>query len=102
MAKEYQDQDITQEDMDAVLNLLENFGKSQESRFKVVMSDDVEDGETKKQYHLGRCDVGSPWAKGQAFDVLEDGDGCGTIEDVTDISISRGKQSEREDSVSGR
>ncbi len=84
MAKEYQDQEISEEDISAVLDMLENFGKSQESRFKVVMSDAVEEGQTKKQYHYGRCDVGSPWAKGQAFDVLEDERDC-IIEDVTDI-----------------
>ena len=25
-----------------------------------------------RQYHHGRCDVGSPWACGTAFDVLDD------------------------------
>ncbi len=84
MAKEYQDQEISEEDISAVLDMLENFGKSQESRFKVVMSDTVEEGQAKKQYHYGRCDVGSPWAKGQAFDVLEDERDC-IIEDVTDL-----------------
>ena len=24
-----------------------------------------------RQYHHGRCDIGSPWACGTAFDVLE-------------------------------
>lgn len=86
MAKEYEDQEIAQEDIDAVLNMLENFGKSQESRLKVVMSEQVEEGKTKKQYHYGRCDVGSPWAKGQAFDVIEDGREPGVIEDVTDLT----------------
>lgn len=73
--------DVSQEDLDAVLELLENFGKSEESRFKVVMSDEIEQGKSEKQYHLGRCDVGSPWAKGKAFDVLPDeaqkGNTCG-------------------------
>lgn len=87
MPKEYKEQDITQEDIEAVLNMLENFGRSEESRLKVVMSDGVEEGETKKQYHYGRCDVGSPWAKGQAFDVLEDEREREIIEDVTDIDV---------------
>lgn len=69
--------DIAKEDIDAVLEMLENFGKSGESRFKVVMSDELEQGKSEKQYHLGRCDVGSPWAKGQAFDVLPDEAGKG-------------------------
>ena len=25
-----------------------------------------------RSYHHGRCDVGSPWARGEAFDVLEE------------------------------
>lgn len=65
-------EDVAKEDVDAVLEMLENFGKSEESRFKIVMSDEIEQGKSEKQYHLGRCDVGSPWAKGQAFDVLPD------------------------------
>lgn len=73
--------DIAEEDIDAVLQMLENFGKSDESRFKVVMSDQIEHGKSEKQYHLGRCDIGSPWAKGKAFDVLPDeaekGNTCG-------------------------
>ena len=49
------------------------------------MSDTMEEGTAKKQYHYGRCDVGSPWAKGQAFDVIEDNKE-GLIEDVTDFN----------------
>ena len=85
MEKEYQEQEIKEEDIDAVLNMLENFGRSEESRFKVVMSDTMEEGTATKQYHYGRCDVGSPWAKGQAFDVIEDNKE-GLIEDVTDFN----------------
>lgn len=73
--------DIAEEDIDAVLKMLEDFGNSDESRFKVVMSDQIEQGKSEKQYHLGRCDIGSPWAKGKAFDVLPDeaekGNTCG-------------------------
>lgn len=82
--KEEKKQEINEEDLEAVLKMLDHFGKSDESRLKVVMSDTMEEGKAQKQYHYGRCDVGSPWAKGQAFDVLED-DREGTIEDVTDF-----------------
>lgn len=79
--RETANEDVAKEDVDAVLEMLENFGKSEESRFKIVMSDEIEQGKSEKQYHLGRCDVGSPWAKGQAFDVLPDeaqkGNTCG-------------------------
>ncbi len=32
------------------------------------------EGEVKETYHHGRCDVGSPWARGCSFDVLESED----------------------------
>ena len=34
------------------------------SRLKVSFDDEQEQDTVKEQYHLGRCDVGSPWAKG--------------------------------------
>lgn len=42
---------------------------------KLEVSEELSSGDTKHAYHHGRCDIGSPWAKGTAFDVLEDG-GC--------------------------
>ncbi|MCM1468132.1 MAG: hypothetical protein NC086_08290 [Alistipes sp.] len=60
------------EDLSRIINILDEFGDSAESRMKLEFSDEVKEGETQKQYHLGRCDIGSPWACGTAFDVLED------------------------------
>lgn len=57
-------------DVDALIALLDGCVQAEESRIKV----DVVEGEGKvvsRQYHHGRCDVGSPWACGTAFDVLE-------------------------------
>ena len=34
------------------------------SRIKVNVSDEQQEGTVSTQYHHGRCDVGSPWAKG--------------------------------------
>lgn len=51
-------------DLDEVVKRLDSFAASDQGRLKVTVSDDVEQGEVKRQYHLGRCDVGSPWAKG--------------------------------------
>lgn len=59
-------------DISSIINVLDEFGKSAESRMKLEFSDAVKEGETQKQYHLGRCDIGSPWACGTAFDLLED------------------------------
>lgn len=54
-----------------IIKLLDNYTESGVSRLKLNVVEG--DGEVvSRQYHHGRCDIGSPWAKGQAFDVLED------------------------------
>ena len=60
-------------DIDAVIALLDGRAAAGDSRIKinVVEETDARDGVVSRQYHHGRCDVGSPWAKGTAFDVLE-------------------------------
>lgn len=53
-----------------IVKLLDDYTLSGGSRLKL----NVVEGEGKvisKEYHHGRCDVGSPWAKGAACDVLE-------------------------------
>lgn len=58
------------QDIENIISLLDGLTESGESRIKVQ----VVDGEGEMlshKYHHGRCDVGSPWAKGTAFDVLE-------------------------------
>lgn len=58
-------------DVDEIIALLDGYTQSGGSRLKL----DVVEGEGEvisRQYHLGRCDVGSPWACGTAFDVLEE------------------------------
>lgn len=51
-------------DLDEVVKRLDSFAASNEGRLKVTVSEEVPEGEIDKKYHLGRCDVGSPWAKG--------------------------------------
>ena len=34
------------------------------SRLKVEVSEELSSGQIVEQYHHGRCDVGSPWARG--------------------------------------
>lgn len=61
---------LSQGDVDAVLALLEGFMAKGESRVKINVVEG--DGEmVSHNYHHGRCDVGSPWACGASFDVLE-------------------------------
>ena len=60
----------TDKDVDALIALLDGYTQAGESRIKL----DVVEGEGEvlaHKYHHGRCDVGSPWACGAAFDVLE-------------------------------
>lgn len=61
---EEQKKQVREEDLNNVLEILENFGKSETSRLKLEVSLEQNQGTAKRQYHLGRCDVGSPWAKG--------------------------------------
>lgn len=73
---------ISDEEINAVLEILEQFGNSEESRLKVKVSEDIKAGTTQKKSHLGRCDVGSPWATGKNFDVLEEFDGKIKLDDA--------------------
>ncbi|MCI8356764.1 MAG: hypothetical protein HFI51_01255 [Lachnospiraceae bacterium] len=59
-------------ELEQIIKLLDGFASSGESRLKIDTSDEVPEGESRRQYHHGRCDIGSPWARGCAFDVLED------------------------------
>ncbi len=59
-----------QKNIDDIVAILDNYAMSEGSRMKIK----VEEGNGEvlsRQYHHGRCDVGSPWAKGEHFDVLE-------------------------------
>ena len=58
-------------DVNEIIKLLDGYTQAGGSRLKI----DVVEGQGEvlsRQYHHGRCDVGSPWACGTAFDVLED------------------------------
>lgn len=65
-------------DIDNVIKMLDALTENEVSRIKVNVEDtitgdgtNIAPGSYKKEYHHGRCDVGSPWARGEAFDVLE-------------------------------
>lgn len=62
----------SEKDIDNLLKILDGFCTAEESRMKVEVSKELSSGEVRHAYHHGRCDIGSPWAKGTAFDVLED------------------------------
>lgn len=58
-------------EIDDVIGMLDNLAQGGVSRIKVETSESVADGEVKKAYHHGRCDVGSPFATGKLFDAEE-------------------------------
>lgn len=58
-------------DIQNIIKLLDGFCQAQESRLTLQVSEKEAPESISRQYHHGRCDVGSPWAKGSAFDVLE-------------------------------
>lgn len=61
---------IKEQDIDAIIALLDGYVKAEGNRMKIQVTEG--DGKVlDKKYHHGRCDVGSPWAQGAAFDVCE-------------------------------
>lgn len=61
---------MEERDIDDIVRILDGYTQAGGSRMQL----NVVEGEgeiVSAQYHHGRCDVGSPWACGQAFDVLE-------------------------------
>lgn len=62
----------SEKDIDNLLEILDGFCDAGERRMKLQVSEELDAGDTSREYHLGCCDIGSPWAKGTAFDVLED------------------------------
>jgi len=71
LAKDSNLGDISAQDIDHIIGLLDSYNANGGSRMKI----DVTEGEGEvisKQYHHGRCDVCSPFANGDVWDVLED------------------------------
>lgn len=64
-----EDSQKVEKEIEDMVKLLDGFADSGDSRLKINMSDDLEAGQTKRAYHHGRCDIGSPWACGNAFDA---------------------------------
>lgn len=69
---DHKKENYEEKDIDNLLKILDGFCEAQESRMKLEISEDIASGDVQHRYHHGRCDIGSPWACGTAFDVLED------------------------------
>lgn len=63
--------DEKRDEIDDVIKMLDNLTQDGVSRIKVETSGEVAEGERRKAYHHGRCDVGSPFATGKLFDAEE-------------------------------
>ncbi len=62
--------EVEAQSVEDIIRLLDDYATSGGSRMKINVVEG--NGELiSRKYHHGRCDVGSPWAKGTAFDVLE-------------------------------
>lgn len=62
--------DVASADIESIIGLLDSYSESGGSRLKL----DVVEGSgevVEKKYHHGRCDVCSPFANGDAWDVIE-------------------------------
>ncbi|MCQ2549512.1 MAG: hypothetical protein MJ134_05665 [Lachnospiraceae bacterium] len=55
---------MQENEIDDMIAFLDGTMEKGVSRLKVQTSEELEEGQMVKQYHHGRCDVGSPWAKG--------------------------------------
>ena len=58
-------------EIDDVINMLDNMAKGGVSRIKVETSENIADGEVKKAYHHGRCEVGSTFSSVHFFDAVD-------------------------------
>lgn len=58
-------------EVDDVIKMLDNLTQTGVSRIRVETSEEVAEGDSRKAYHHGRCDVGSPFATGKLFDAEE-------------------------------
>lgn len=55
---------MTEQDIEKIIAMLDGKVEEGASRIKINMSEEQEADSVKEVYHHGRCDVGSPWAKG--------------------------------------
>jgi len=60
-------------EIDEVIKMLDDLTANEVSRIKIETSGQVREGEAKKTYHHGRCDVGSPYATGKLYDLEDPG-----------------------------
>lgn len=64
-------------EIEEIIKMLDRKTRNGVSRIKVEVSEEQPEGTRQEKYHHGRCDVGSPWARGTVanFDPDKNG-GC--------------------------
>ena len=65
------DNSYSEKDIDNIMAILDGFGDSEIGRLKLKITDEPGEGRYSYVYHHGRCDIGSPYAKGECFDAPE-------------------------------
>lgn len=60
-------------EIENITEMLDRLTQSGVSRMKIETAEEMAEGEMKKSYHHGRCDVGSPFATGKLFDLEDPG-----------------------------
>ncbi len=63
------DSEVDFNDVMNIMKMLDDFADSETGRLRLKVAEDP-NAKTESTYHHGRCDVGSPWAKGTPFDEL--------------------------------
>lgn len=81
---------VNYKDVENIIELLDSRMSEGVNRINLHVEDTVNEGETIEVYHHGRCDVGSPWAKGTVgnFEAGDNEDeSCGRIAGMNDGSV---------------
>ena len=55
---------MDEKNIDEIIRMLDQKTNQEVSRIKVFFDEQQSEECVKQEYHHGRCDIGSPWAKG--------------------------------------
>lgn len=55
---------MDEKNIDEIIKMLDSKTNQEVSRIKILFDEEQSENDVKQQYHHGRCDIGSPWAKG--------------------------------------
>ena len=55
---------MDEKNIEEIIKMLDSKTTQEVSRIKILFDEAQAEDSVKQQYHHGRCDIGSPWAKG--------------------------------------